>query len=300
MSAFIGVDGGGTTARAVVVDAEGKELGRGRYSGAVVTVAEPDDAVDAVTAAVRIAIEQAHVDLPADGMWAGLAGAGGPRAKEAVTRALSERGLARRVTVGTDVEAAFHDAFGEGPGVLLMAGTGSIAWARDAAGASLRVGGWGQTLGDEGSGFSIGVEALQRLTRAEDGRGPVTSMRDALLDACGVASVVDLISWVDLATKGEVAALAPLVVAAAEDGDAVAAGIVDAAVEALVTHVATAVDRVADGGISTVLWGGLLAEGGPLRPHMVQALERIAVPVTPRSIDPAMGAARLALAASRC
>ena len=299
MSVFIGVDGGGTTARAVVVDAEGRELGRGRYSGAVVTAAEPDDAVDAVTAAVRLATEQAHVDMPADGMWAGLAGAGGARAKQAVTRALSERGLARRVNVGTDVEAAFHDAFGEGPGVLLMAGTGSIAWARDAAGTSLRVGGWGQVLGDEGSGFSIGVEALKRLTRAEDGRGPETRMRNALLDACGVASVVDLIGWVDLATKGEVAALAPLVVTAAEDGDAVAASIVDVAVDALVAHVVTAIDRVADGGASTVLWGGLLAEGGPLRPHVVQALERIAVPVTPRSIDPAMGAARLALSASR-
>lgn len=290
---FAGVDGGGTRTRAVIVDEAGRELGRAEHDGAVVTVARPEDAAEAVRRAVTGALDHAGLTAPVDVLWAGLAGAGtaGPRA--GVTRALRSLDLADRVIVGTDVEAAFHDAFGDGMGVLLIAGTGSIAWVRDEAGVERRVGGWGRSLGDEGSGYWIGLEGLRRLTRAEDGRAPQTSLRAALLDACGAESVDQLVAWVEGAAKSDVAALAPRVVACADAGDAAAAEVVAGAVAELAHLVEAAGSPPAT---EVVLWGGLVAPGGPLRSTLRGELGRLGLSASDRSVDPPLGAARLARA----
>jgi N-acetylglucosamine kinase-like BadF-type ATPase len=247
------------------------------------------------------AAERAGIELPVTTLWAGLAGAGNASAREAVANALGSRGLATRVVVGTDVEAAFHDAFGEGPGVLLIAGTGSIAWARDHDGTAHRVGGWGRDLGDEGSGFRLGLEALRRIMRAMDGRDTPTGLQEVVLGALGLADPTELVAWVARASKGDVAALAPVVVGVAELGDAGAQAIVDEAVGALEGHVRAAVRRLGHtgrdtGGVEVVLWGGLLAGRGPLRGRVISALESIPVTVSDRDLDPPMGAARLAMA----
>ena len=104
-----------------------------------------------------------------------------------MTAALFGVGLAESIEVGTDVEAAFHDAFGDGPGVMLIAGTGSIAWARDESGVMHRVGGWGQHVGDEGSGYWIGHGARSGAwTGAEDGRSAATALRESVLESLGL------------------------------------------------------------------------------------------------------------------
>lgn len=301
MRTFAGVDGGGTRTRAVILDADGDELGRGEFEGAVVTAHEPERAAEAVRRAVEGAAEQAGIELPADVLWAGLAGAGATASRAAVTRALRGFDLAERLVVGTDVEAAFHDAFPGGAGVMLIAGTGSIAWARDAEGREFRVGGWGRLLGDEGSGYRIGLEGLSWLTRAEDGRAPPTEMRETLLPLCGASSVEEVVGWVEAASKGDVAALAPAVIESAGGGDEAAKAIVDAAIDALSEHLeavavamgATERDR---SGIEVALWGGLVAPGGPLEGRVSERLRAMGFAVTTREIDPPMGAARLARA----
>jgi len=294
----LGIDGGGTRARAVAVDDAGNEVGRGEVAGAVVTVDHPSRAADAVRSAVRNAVEQAGLELPARVMWAGLAGAGSEAANRAVMDLLDDGSLAKRVHVGTDVEAAFHDAFGEGAGVLLIAGTGSVAWARGQSGVSQRAGGWGRFLGDEGSGYSIGLEALRGLARAEDGRIGPTAMRAGLLEACGVASVDALIAWIDTASKAQVAALAPLVLHAAAEGDGLASAIASEAARALVDHIRAAVVSAGPwvGAAPLVLWGGLLVQGQPLRRMVEEALEGLDVRLEMPAVDPAMGAAKLASA----
>ncbi|MCH7991111.1 MAG: hypothetical protein IIC35_01670 [Gemmatimonadetes bacterium] len=298
MTFVIGVDGGGTTTRAVIVDSEGRELGRAESMGAVVTAAAPAPAGDAVRDAVCLAAGLAGVELPGAVLWAGLAGAGSDGARSAVHEVLVDGGLARRILVGTDVEAAFHDAFGDGPGILLIAGTGSIAWARSPHGTVRRVGGWGRHLGDEGSGYAIGMAALRSLTWAEDGRARSTAMRADLLLGCDVERVEDLIGWVGAASKADVAALAPVVSEAANAGDAVATEIVEGAVRALVGHVTAALDSTGgwDESAPLVLWGGLLAEDGALHSRMVEALSEANVVLSVRELDPPMGAAKLALA----
>lgn len=294
---YAGVDGGGTRTRAVLVDQDGRELARAEDRGAVATATRPQDAADAVRRAVTKALAAVARSVSVEQLWAGLAGAGSPSARAGVTRSLEAMGLARGVTVGTDVEAAYHDAFGVGPGVLLIAGTGSIAWARDAERGERRVGGWGRTLGDEGSGYWMGLEAMRRTIRAADGRETATAMADDLLETCGVDSVEELVGWVEGASKAEVAALAPRVVRQADSGDAAAAEIVDRAVKEL-----AALARVAAASSSpsppVVLWGGLVAPGGPLRGRVRQALEGQGLRVLDRAVDPPTGAARLALEAA--
>jgi N-acetylglucosamine kinase-like BadF-type ATPase len=215
-----------------------------------------------------------------------------------VHEVLDDAGLAASVSVGTDVEAAFHAAFDEGPGILLIAGTGSISLARDPKGTVRRVGGWGRHLGDEGSGYAIGVEELKRLTWAEDGRAESTLMRSGLLVRCDVETVQDLIAWVGAASKADLAALTPIVADAANAGDVAATEIVEDAVRSLVGHVAAALESTGEWSdpAPLVLWGGLLAEGGSLRERVIAALSGIDVSLSFRELDPTMGAAKLALA----
>lgn len=297
MTVFVGVDGGGTHTRAVVVDAQGRELGRAQRRGAVVRVHAPQVAARAVRDAVRAAAKRADVTLPATALWAGLAGAGTEEAREAVGRALEASELAEHVVIGTDVEAAFHDAFGDGPGILLIAGTGSIAWARGVSGNVVRVGGWGDRLGDEGSGFAIGSAALRATTRAEDGRGRPTLLHARVLEQVGVDAPDELVAWVARAAKGDVAALVPLVVAASKEGDEAATEILDRAVADLCDHVLAAVERAGPwpDPPELALCGGLLQPDGSLRGAMEVAVRSLPVRLRSGPVDPPLGAARMAM-----
>jgi N-acetylglucosamine kinase-like BadF-type ATPase len=299
--------------RAVVLDGEGRELARAEGPGAVASEREAVRAGDAVAAVVRQAAAAAAAALPLDALWAGLAGAGREAARQAVEQTLGERGLARRVRVGTDVEAAFQDAFGEGPGILLLAGTGSVAWARSADGRDARVGGWGQLVGDEGSGWALGIGALRAALRAADGRGGETTLTEGVrrtLDLPLDASVDALVSRAASASKAEVAALAPVVAAAAAGGDALARALLVEAAAALVEHVTTLRARVSaetsegstaprgppDQALPAVaLAGGLLDTGGVLRAAVIQRLHEAGVEVLPGVPDAVRGAGRRAL-----
>ncbi len=298
MRLFVGVDGGGTHTRAVVVDENQQELGRAMGPGAVVTPGAPDASVRAVADAVRAAVREAGGQLPVERLWAGLAGAGSDEGRLGVTRGLEGAALADQVVVGTDVEAAFHHTFGSHPGILLIAGTGSVAWGRSAAGDLVRVGGWGERLGDEGSGFAIGLAALRAILHASDGRGARTSLTASVVGTLGLERPEALVAWCAAATKGDVAALVPVVVEAAEGGDMAARAILDAAVEDLSAHVAAAVERTGPWEESPVLvlWGGLLQPGGPLRSALEAAAAEHSCELDSRTVDPALGAAWLALA----
>jgi N-acetylglucosamine kinase-like BadF-type ATPase len=299
MSRFVvGVDGGGTSTRAVILDDNGAEVARAECAGAVATAGVPGDAASAVADAVRLAAVQGGVTLPVRALWAGLAGAGREATRDAVTAALSRVGLAQSIEVSTDVEAALHDAFADGSGVMLIAGTGSIACARDENGVTHRVGGWGQHIGDEGSGYWIGTEALRRVARAEDGRGSATMLREFVLEALGLRDPTELVAWVASASKAEVAALVPDVARAASAGDARAGKILERAVESLAHHVTTVVERSGPWSEQPrlALGGGLIRGRGPVRAALLAAIVSHGVSVIERELDPPMGAARKALA----
>ncbi len=310
---FVGIDGGGTRSRALVGDAHGRELGAADGGPALIDPADPGRAVAAVTELVRAAAGSANVALPVRGLWAGLAGAGQEPARAAVEAALQGVGLAERVAVGTDVEAAHADAFGTAqpspgprlggpgpaaaPGILCVVGTGSSVRAVGPRGEVVQVGGWGQLLGDEGSGYRIGLDGLRAVMRASDGREPHTSLSAVLLGAAGAEQPRDLVGWAARATKGEVAALSVLVATEARNGDPVAARIVHRALGAIRAHLEAALERTPQWEQRPVVAfvGGLVREGSVLREAATAIAAELGCGVHPDPVVPERGALRTAI-----
>ncbi len=292
-----GVDGGGTRTRALLLGPDGSVLGHGEGPPSLVDPGRPEDVAAVVLAVLDAAAESAAVMLPLDALWVGLAGAGRREIWERVERALERVGPARAVVVGSDAEAALHDAFDGEPGIVLVAGTGSIALGRSSSGALLRAGGWGEPLGDEGSGFWIGMEGLRAVTRASDGRDPETSLTGAILEALGLEDAAELVSWVAGASKADVARVAPLVIREGAS-DAAAALVVEGAVASLVRLVETVAVRGESQGIPRKVGfaGGLLRSGDPVRVSVSRALELSGFDLALGPVIPQRGAAHLALA----
>ena len=296
MSLFLGVDGGGTRTRALVTDEQGRELSRAEGSATLIDQANPAASIGVLTHVCREVMGDAGAVFPADVLWVGIAGAGHDPAQSMVRDALHEAGIARAVHVGTDAKAAFHDAFGTEAGILLVSGTGSSALGRGIDGSWVTVGGWGERLGDEGSGYAMGMATLRAVVRGEDGRGEETGLREPILAELGVDRTEDLIRWVATADKARVAALVPTLCDCAGSGDDVAGSIVESAVEDLVAHVLTVMKRLGPwpGRPTVALAGGLIDEQGPLRQRVLVAVGGLLCQTSDRVVDAARGAAGLA------
>jgi glucosamine kinase len=152
-------------------------------------------------------------------------------------------------TLKNDVELALDGAFCDRSGVLLLAGTGSMAMARDAEGKVHRVGGWGDIFGDEGSAYWIGREALSNASQAVDGRLDATAFAQAILYGLGLDSLNEyqaLMGWCyeSKHVRSAVAGVAPLVDSLARSGDPIALSILSRAADHLSAHLDTLMNRV--------------------------------------------------------
>jgi glucosamine kinase len=294
----IGVDGGGTRTRAVILDEAANELGRAATGPALVDRPELPIDIEGVVSTVQSAALAAGIELPCAALCAGFAGVGRERERQAVEAALAQHDLAPAVSVVTDAEAAFFDAFRDGPGLLLIAGTGSVALGRAEDGRESRVGGWGLLLGDEGSGYEIGLQALRGIARSADGRGAPTELLARFIAELKLVGPEDMIAWAAGAAKTEIAALAPMVCDLAAEGDAVAGAIVAAAVASLAAHIDALLDRLAPWSAppGLALAGGLLGVDRPLREMVVTAAAERACVVLETRVTPVRGAALMALA----
>lgn len=295
-----GVDGGGSKTRVIVGTIEGDILGEATGAGS----ATAPDRIEESAATIASVIAQAMISAGLEGVKprivvAGVSGAGRPSTERALTAALEDHEIADEVKVAGDGEVAFYDAFGDGPGVLLVAGTGSIAHGRGPSGATARCGGWGPVVGDEGSGRWIGRRALGVVAAAADGREPPTELTGAILTAAQLNDTTELIPWAIAASGREIAALAPVVLNAASGGDIRANAIVGIAVEELILHVRTLATQLFGDDRATVpvaLAGGLMLKGSVLRKRLEQRLKS-AVPgavVKAGDIVPAKGAMKWA------
>ena len=190
-----------------------------------------------------------------------------------------------------DVHVAFEGAFAGRAGVLALAGTGSMAWAGDGRGSHRRAGGWGDLIGDEGSGYWIGREALSETTRALDGRAGSEDFANRLLDHLGLGRG-DLIAWVYglRNRRSAIAALAVFVDRLAASGDPTARAMIERAADHLCDQVEAAWRLL--GLPQPLVWthAGGLFEGALIGPHMQK---RLGPPVAP-ALPPVGGAILLA------
>ena len=300
-----GADVGGSKSRVVIATASGTTLASATGPGAAMRPGEAEHCAAILVAVVAAALADAgHAGHTPAVLCAGFAGVGREPERVALHDALARAGVAQETIVETDAAVVLADAFGTGAGILLVAGTGSIAFGRSPAGATARVGGWGPMLGDEGSGTWIARRALSAVTAAHDGREPETALTGALLTAAQVNDVDELVPWAAAADRDAVAALAPSVLATAAQGDGRASAIVDMAVEELVLHVVALarqlfVDERAS--LDVALAGGLLGRGSLLRKRLERRL-RVATPgatIAAGEVDGARGAAAVAARALR-
>ena len=245
--------------------------------------------------AVRRAANQAGRELPAGWLGVGAAGAGRDVEQEELREALMDTGLADDVRVVSDGEAALRSAFGTEPGMLISAGTGSIAYARDPGGRLHRAGGYGWQMGDEGGGYWLGRRALAAAGAQRDGRGDGSTIGSRLLGTLGLRDFDDLVRWAATATPGQVASLAPHVVNAAQEGERVAQTIIGEGAGALGDLVrALLIHFRGEGPVSLATGGGLLRPDSPLLTALRSNLGAEPVALAHRPVDPALGALTLA------
>jgi N-acetylglucosamine kinase-like BadF-type ATPase len=224
MRVFLGVDGGQSGTTAVIGDDTGRVLGAGEAGPCNHAAAGEGRAklMAAVSGSVSAACAKAGLDAAGTRFQAACFGmSGGPDDKrEILGRILN----AELLVVVTDAAIALTGAMGGGPGIIVIAGTGSIALGRNAAGGEARAGGWGYIFGDEGGAFDIARQALRAALRMEEGWGPETSLRTILLDATGAASVNEVLHlfYTPAWPRSHVARLAAEVDRAATNGDAAA------------------------------------------------------------------------------
>jgi N-acetylglucosamine kinase-like BadF-type ATPase len=181
-------------------------------------------------------------------------------------------------------------------GIVLIAGTGSVAYGRDASGGEDRVGGWGYLLGDEGSGYEIGRRALTAVLRQFDGRGPQTALTELVLNAYRLPEPTALIPLVygEQASREQVARAARLVFEAAAMGDAVAQSLLEHAAGELASHVVALLQKMnfTAQRVHVVLAGGLFFADSPLQGLLAARLPEH-VELRPGQ-PPVLGALRLA------
>ncbi len=277
---FLGVDGGQSSTAAMIGDETGQILGVGhgpacRHPGAF------EEALRAAGAEFA----GAEFNVACFGL------SGGRPEAEAMARAAVR---ANRYVFTHDAAIALTGALAGEPGVIVIAGTGSIAYGRNAAGAEARAGGWGYIFGDEGGAFDLVRGALRAALRQEEGWGPPTILRELLLETTGAANANELMHrfYTDEFPRERIGAFASLIDRAAEAGDMVAQELLKGAAQVLATIGGVVRRRLFHPGEPvTVSYAGGVFESPIVlaRFHMLTELEdanRVAAPV----YEPAAGA----------
>jgi N-acetylglucosamine kinase-like BadF-type ATPase len=225
MTYFIGVDGGASKTAALVVDEKGNPLGRGQAGASNHLRVGIEEATRNVERAVNIAMVEAGIAIrQVEYAYCGIAGSDHPVHRQRVIDSLKIFFPRGNFIVDTDARIALTGAIGFGAGIVVISGTGSVAFGRNAGMEEARAGGWGPTLGDEGSGFWIAREGLSAIVRAHDGRGFATKMTDLLCDDYDMCSPAELPRFVYATTThvDDIARYGKLVIQAAQNGDPIA------------------------------------------------------------------------------
>jgi len=298
----LGIDAGGTKTVCLLADGNGTIIAQSRGGGAnLQAVGELE--VEKVLHQVMDAV-LSDTDVHPAAICLGIAGVDRPDDSQVVRGIMRRIGFKTPTVVVNDALVALAAGAGDSPGVVVIAGTGSIAYGRNAGGRAARAGGWGYLLGDEGGGFWIGRAALSAVVRQFDGRGPATRLTDLVLAQMQLSDPTELVHQVYYrdVQRHSIAAIASLVQQAAAEGDAVASEILSRAGTELASAASSVITRLGMRGeaFPIVLSGGIFRGV----PWLVDTVTTRLVETAPRSearlldVEPAVGAVRLAIAAA--
>lgn len=306
MAFYIGLDGGGTKTKCIVVDEKMNILSE--------LVGEPSNflvfGLDAVTQSlvslINDSIKQANIDISeVDSILLGTAGAGRREDAERLEKSFVQKANElhmpiKRFIVESDARVALEGAFSGNPGSILIAGTGSIMFGKDSKGNIYRVGGFGRILGDEGSGFHIARSGLSAVAKQFDGRGKRTMLSNLLKDKFKIANSKELILAV-YKNNFDIATVTPLVIQAAEEGDNICTDIIENEVDELLLHVKSMKRLIKEYKLKISLVGGTITTDNlyaRLFKEKVNAMD--CVKLSEPELEPAAGAALMAKETSKC
>jgi N-acetylglucosamine kinase-like BadF-type ATPase len=259
-----GADGGGTKTEGVLATPEGEVLARCHAGASNPNVVGVDESASCVWGLIRECCQSAD-RMPSEigAAVLGLAGAGTPAIRDRLLSALRARLNEHQLVLSHlvlehDARIALEGAFSGRPGVIVIAGTGSVVLAKTPMGEIIRIGGWGRVLGDEGSGYWIGREAVRSLARQFDGREPDGVLRRSIAERFGWRAREAVIVAV-YQEEFPLASVAPLVLDACEAGDGSARFILERAADLLIEQLSAAASHVeTEAEIGVVFLGGLI------------------------------------------
>ena len=295
---FAGIDGGGTKSRLMAVDENGRLYGP--YIGKSTNIYS--NPVSVVQSNIKSLIldfmsaQEAELDALA-GFCLGSAGVDLPQNVLDYEEMLRGIGLGCPLKVVNDVEIVLESEAKGQPGIVAISGTGSIVFGKDETKAAVRVGGWGYLVGDEGSGYWIGREAVRRSLCSYDGRGEETVLIPLLMEACKLKDLSEIINMIYApdTNKSDVAAFSRLVDQAARAQDRVAGQILEEAAEDLAAAVCAARKRMQlPEEFPVILSGGTILGSEILYRKLVSKLETITGNIRRTQQEPCMGAVYLA------
>lgn len=298
---FLGIDGGGTKTHAVITDAAGRVVGEGLSGASNPLRVGLEEAVSHIERAIADACDQAGVKLrEITSTCAAIAGVNHPIHYHTMKDALDQLPELGLLEVMTDARAALEGALDGHAGVVLIAGTGSIAMGLNDEGEQARSGGWGPTISDEGSGYDIARRALKAVISSFDGRSPKTLLSERILDKLRISSAADLpgIIYNSDSESVEIASLAELVTEAALDGDEVAREILSGAGRELAELVISVVKklRLESQSFRIACVGSVFKSGELVLASLREEVLRLAhnAEIGPPLYPPAIGAVKLA------
>jgi len=299
----LGIDAGGTKTVALLADGDGNIVGEGR-AGAANLQTEGELEVEKI---LHTVIEQAtdgrHMPLAA--VCLGMAGVDREDDARIIRDVMRRLGFRSNALIVNDALIALVAGAGPSPGVVVVSGTGSIAYGVNHLGLAARAGGWGPTLGDEGSGYWVGWHALAAVMRDLDCRGPRTELTPLVLRHFNLPKAEMLVAEIyhQPQSRRAVAALGSVVDHARANGDPVAIDIMTHAADELALAAASVIARLEMRGeqFPVLLSGGMLRESTWLASELRHRMAEVAPRSTVRNLteEPATGAVRLAIAEAR-
>ena len=292
-----GWDGGGTKTEVLCLSPAGETLADAAFGPLNINGAAPEKVRATIQDCVDFMAAQPGGLAACAALVIGTAGVSNHHAVELIENSVREAGYTGSLRVLGDQEIALAGAV-EGPGAVLVAGTGSICCGRNGAGQRTRSGGYGYLIDDEGSGYALGRDILKAVVRAADGRGAATSLTALVYEKLQVTEVSAVITWLYASTTGkkEIASLAPLLLTALTQEDPAALAIADHAAEELAALACAVWRKLGLQGGELALLGSILTRYERIRAGVTR-LCRAAYPdmkvIAPRA-SAAMGAALLA------